>query len=118
MAETNTLQKLTADGFALLAGVFTAAETEAMRDDLQGALQRDRAGSTLRVGDAIYGARNVLDLWPATGDLWRVPVLIGLLRDVLGPRFGLVRVLYFDKPPDQSWALPWHKDMTIAVKDN
>src|SRR5262249_11408360 len=31
---------------------------------------------------------------------------------------GLVRVLYFDKPPGQSWALPWHKDLTIAVRDN
>jgi hypothetical protein len=26
--------------------------------------------------------------------------------------------LYFDKPPEQSWALPWHKDMTIAVRNN
>jgi Phytanoyl-CoA dioxygenase (PhyH) len=44
--------------------------------------------------------------------------MLGLLADMLGPGFGLVRVLYFDKPPDQSWALPWHKDMTIAVKNN
>ena len=29
-----------------------------------------------------------------------------------------MRVLYFDKPPEHSWALPWHKDMTIAVQDN
>jgi ectoine hydroxylase-related dioxygenase (phytanoyl-CoA dioxygenase family) len=27
-------------------------------------------------------------------------------------------VLYFDKPPGRSWALPWHKDLTIAVQDN
>jgi ectoine hydroxylase-related dioxygenase (phytanoyl-CoA dioxygenase family) len=37
---------------------------------------------------------------------------------VLGPSFGLVRVLFFDKPPENSWALPWHKDMAIAVKNN
>jgi ectoine hydroxylase-related dioxygenase (phytanoyl-CoA dioxygenase family) len=30
----------------------------------------------------------------------------------------LVRALFFDKPPDQTWALPWHKDLTIAVRDN
>jgi ectoine hydroxylase-related dioxygenase (phytanoyl-CoA dioxygenase family) len=40
------------------------------------------------------------------------------LAGVLGPHFGLVRGLFFDKPPARSWALPWHKDMTIAVKDN
>ena len=27
-----------------------------------------------------------------------------------------MRVLYFDKPPQQSWTLPWHKDMTVAVR--
>ena len=34
---------------------------------------------------------------------------------VLGPSAGLVRVLFFDKPPEQSWSLPWHKDQSIAV---
>jgi ectoine hydroxylase-related dioxygenase (phytanoyl-CoA dioxygenase family) len=37
---------------------------------------------------------------------------------VLGDGFGLVRVLFFDKPPDRTWSLPWHKDLTIAVRDN
>ena len=27
-------------------------------------------------------------------------------------------MLYFDKPPGESWALPWHKDLAIAVRDN
>jgi ectoine hydroxylase-related dioxygenase (phytanoyl-CoA dioxygenase family) len=29
-----------------------------------------------------------------------------------------VRALFFDKPPDCCWSLPWHKDRTIAVKNN
>lgn len=41
-----------------------------------------------------------------------------LIADVLGPGAGLVRVLFFDKPPDRSWSLPWHKDRTIAVRCN
>jgi ectoine hydroxylase-related dioxygenase (phytanoyl-CoA dioxygenase family) len=24
--------------------------------------------------------------------------------------------LYFDKPPGSDWALPWHRDLTIAVR--
>src|SRR5205823_2336367 len=40
------------------------------------------------------------------------------LAGILGPAYGLVRVLFFDKPPQQTWALPWHKDLTIAVRDN
>jgi ectoine hydroxylase-related dioxygenase (phytanoyl-CoA dioxygenase family) len=41
-----------------------------------------------------------------------------LLTEVLGPQAGLVRTHYFDKPPAQTWCLPWHKDLTIAVRDN
>ena len=37
---------------------------------------------------------------------------------VLGSNAGMVRALYFDKPPDRSWSLPWHRDRTIAVKRN
>jgi ectoine hydroxylase-related dioxygenase (phytanoyl-CoA dioxygenase family) len=40
------------------------------------------------------------------------------LTAVLGPEFGLVRTLYFDKPPERTWSLPWHKDLTIAVREN
>ncbi len=29
-----------------------------------------------------------------------------------------MRALFFDKPPQNSWALPWRKDVTIAVREN
>src|SRR4051812_6973377 len=67
---------------------------------------------------AIYAARNILQLWPDVATAWRRPSLPEVLSRLLGRSFGLVRVLYFDKPPGQSWALPWHKDLTIAVRDN
>jgi hypothetical protein len=67
---------------------------------------------------AVYAARNLLEVWPAVATVWRRPVLVDVLARMLGPGFGLVRVLYFDKPPGQSWALPWHKDLVIAVRDN
>jgi ectoine hydroxylase-related dioxygenase (phytanoyl-CoA dioxygenase family) len=52
------------------------------------------------------------------GAAWRRSDLPGYLAGVLGPDFGLVRVPFFDKPPRQTWALPWHKDLTVAVRDN
>ena len=63
-------------------------------------------------------ARNLIDEFEPARTIWREPVLVNLLREVLGHSFGLVRVLYFDKPADRSWVLPWHKDMTVAVNDN
>ncbi len=50
--------------------------------------------------------------------MWHVPPLLGTLEAALGEEFGLTRGLYFDKPPERTWALPWHQDLTIAVADH
>ncbi len=63
-------------------------------------------------------ARDLLQAVPAVRTCWQNRRLLQTLRVVLGDEFGLVRVLYFDKPPDRTWSLPWHKDTAIAVKDN
>ena len=39
-----------------------------------------------------------------------------LVRPVLGPRAFVVRGLLFDKTPEANWPVPWHQDLTIAVK--
>jgi hypothetical protein len=106
------------DGFVLLPGVFTAAQADAMLVGLGPALSDPPAaqGTMRSETGTIYAARNLLTLWPAVVQVWRQPPLLEALAAVLGPEYGLVRVLYFDKPPERSWALPWHKDMTIAVR--
>lgn len=105
------------DGLVMLRGVYDACQIATMSAALESALAQ---GDPSIRGDegAIYAARNVLSLWPGVADVWKVTPLQEMLAGVLGSRMGLVRVLYFDKPPGQSWALPWHKDMTIAVRDN
>lgn len=106
-------------GFAVAPAVFSGQQIGAILADLQAVLAADATGSALRTAEgAIYGARNVLQLWPASLDVWKEPPIPVLLKEMLGPEHGLVRVLYFDKPPGQSWALPWHQDWAIAVRDN
>jgi hypothetical protein len=106
-------------GFVILRGAFAATQADAILAELSAALVRASRTEPALVGPAggIYAARNVLSLWPAAADVWRSS-LRRPLGEVLGRGFGLVRALYFDKPPDQTWALPWHKDLTIAVRAN
>lgn len=66
----------------------------------------------------MYGSRDLISLWPEVCDLPKRPALRELLVTFMGPQVGLVRALFFDKPPERSWSLPWHRDKTIAVKDN
>ena len=105
-------------GFAIVPRVFSEQEMDDLIVGLEGSLRcaneidgsiRDKAGT-------VYAGRNLLRLFEPAKNIWRRPPLLELLREALGPEFGLVRVLFFDKPPERTWALPWHKDLTIAVK--
>jgi hypothetical protein len=107
------------NGFVVLPAVYSPTEVDNILRGLEKAFKNDANGSTMRSADGnVYGARNLLQLYPAAATIWMQPVLLRMVTDVLGNAFGLVRVLYFDKPPEQSWALPWHRDFAIAVKNN
>jgi Phytanoyl-CoA dioxygenase (PhyH) len=114
------LDELDRAGFAPLPGVLTAADCTTVARDLTAALagSGDDPAAIRHGGGGVYAARNVLDLWPAAADVWRTPALTHALATALGPRFGLVRALFFDKPPERTWALPWHKDLTVAVREH
>ena len=80
-------------------------------DDSEGVRARSSRGH-------VYAARNLIESIPEVTTVWQIDTLLSFLREQLGESFGLVRALFFDKPPDRTWALGWHKDTSIAVKDN
>ncbi|MFO0944638.1 MAG: phytanoyl-CoA dioxygenase family protein [Planctomycetota bacterium] len=112
--------ELDAKGYALLPSVFTVQEMQ----DLIGLLsvrQREltEEGNAIRSrAGSVYAGRNVIEWLPESRSIWRRSPLTEGLSEVLGSAFGLVRVLFFDKPPERSWTLPWHKDLTIAVQSH
>ncbi len=104
-------------GFAVIPHVFAPAEMDEMVTGIESALRRaaEAEGPIRDKAGTVYAGRNLLMLFQPARSIWRREPLLELLRTVLGPDFGLVRVLFFDKPPERTWALPWHKDLTIAV---
>lgn len=40
-----------------------------------------------------------------------------LVKSVLGENAKPVKAIYFDKTPEANWKVPWHQDLTIAVKE-
>lgn len=115
----SSVRELDVAGWTLLKHVYADEDVAGLArllDESLASAAASEEGVRQREG-AVYAARNVLELCPAALTCWRRPALERLLRRVLGPACGLVRGLYFDKPPDQTWALPWHKDLTIAVAD-
>jgi len=112
--------QLTRDGYAILHGMLPKTDIDSARQSCARSLAGDEAAGSVLANQqgAAYGARNLLQLWPSVMDLIRTTGLAESLLRILGPRAGLVRGLYFDKPPGASWSLPWHRDLTVAVKEH
>lgn len=105
-------------GYWILPSVYDSDQVAALLAEWTAAANTAPAAERIQRQGITYAARNVLQLWPRAAEVWRQPPLPEVLAAVLGPDFGLVRVLFFDKPPEQTWALPWHKDLTIAVREH
>ena len=117
---TNWRQQILNEGFVVISSVFSSNELDELTKRLDEVMShheaaegpiRDRTGT-------VYAGRNLLSLFEPARTLWRRPPLLELLTEMLGSNVGLVRGLYFDKPPERTWSLPWHKDMTLAVRDH
>jgi ectoine hydroxylase-related dioxygenase (phytanoyl-CoA dioxygenase family) len=112
-------QQLERQGFCMLRNSVSLEQVAALREACDDALAEPSESVLARSSRGhVYAARNLLDVVPEIKTFWQKSPLIDFLRHFLGQNFGLVRVLFFDKPPDRTWALPWHKDTAIAVKDN
>ena len=101
------------DGYAIVPNVVAGAEIERLSQ----ALGKLQASSTALERDGqIYAVRNLLQQVPEIREFARSEPLLRLAREVLGDGAFVVRGLLFDKTPEANWLVPWHQDLTIAVK--
>jgi ectoine hydroxylase-related dioxygenase (phytanoyl-CoA dioxygenase family) len=63
------------------------------------------------------GIRNILELLPSVQQLATSQEIRSLVDPILGNPARVVRGIFFDKQPTANWKVPWHQDMTIAVKN-
>src|SRR5881628_3375981 len=61
------------------------------------------------------GRRGLLAL-PAVAELAHSARTLDLVRPYLQSKPFPVRALYFDKSSDTNWLVPWHQDLTLAVR--
>lgn len=63
------------------------------------------------------GIRNLLELVPSVCTLAQSQEIRSLVEPILGDNARVVRGIFFDKNPTTNWKVPWHQDLTIAVKN-
>lgn len=113
------LRRLQNEGYLLLKNAVDETSVRKLLRACEAAFEIDHQGVRAKSNQGhIYAARNLIEHAPIVRTFWQTGTVRECLNLLLGEELGLVRVLYFDKPPDRSWSLPWHKDTAIAVRDN
>jgi len=75
----------------------------------------ERGGSVRVRGRTAFARRNLLDL-PFVRELAASDAVASLPRLILGDDARPVRGILFDKTPGANWVVPWHQDLSIAIK--
>lgn len=102
------------DGFEIVARVIARRDVGRLIDAVE---SLSLSPSALSRGGGVYAMRNLLQEVPETRRLAESEPIRTLVAGVLGPRCFVVRGLLFDKTPEANWTVPWHQDLTIAVKE-
>ncbi|PSB51330.1 phytanoyl-CoA dioxygenase family protein [Chamaesiphon polymorphus] len=74
--------------------------------------------NTLDLTSGRAGIRNILELVPSVSKLARSQEIRALVEPILGDTARVVRGIFFDKQPNANWKVPWHQDLSIAVKQH
>ena len=93
---------MTSVGFSQIAGVLDATEQSRLLAAL---------------GPATGPGQRGLLSNPNVAALASSPTLLDLVRPHLPAPPVPTRAIYFDKSPDTNWLVPWHQDLTIALRE-
>lgn len=104
--------QIDADGYAIQEGVLAKPVIEGLID----AFERHQDGERLIRNGKVFAVRNLLDL-PEIRKLAESAPVRQLAEVVLGEVAFPVRGILFDKVPEANWKVPWHQDVTIAVRE-
>ncbi len=105
-------QQVNRDGFAIVKDV-VPVETVAA---LQSAVEKVIDENGLRSGSA-YGTRSLLEKVAAVRELACSASLRKIVETILGRDCFAVRGIWFDKVESANWKVPWHQDLSIAVRE-
>jgi len=97
-------REVVTNGFAVVPQVLAPPEIAALIDAVE--TPAARRG----------GIRNLLDRVPAVRELAGSSAIRALVEPVLGRDAFAARGILFDKVPGANWKVPWHQDLTIAVR--
>jgi len=111
-AAEDQIREIDQYGFAVVPRVVDSDTVESL---LAGLSQIERCASVSR-HERVYAIRNLLEVVPAIRELAASERVRCLVEPVLSEGAFPVQGIFFDKPADVNWKVPWHQDLSIPVK--
>ena len=112
-APSLTETQIIRDGFAVVPDVLPLRDVETLIETLE-ALFVDTGEPG---GRGVYGVRGLLDAAPIVRELAASRIVRRLVEPILGTECFAVRGILFDKIAGANWKVPWHQDLTIALRE-
>jgi ectoine hydroxylase-related dioxygenase (phytanoyl-CoA dioxygenase family) len=64
-----------------------------------------------------FGVRNLLNVAPVVQEFVSSDAVRKLIEPIAGEKARVIRAIFFDKTPEANWKVPFHQDLTIAVRE-
>ncbi|HQU85137.1 MAG TPA: phytanoyl-CoA dioxygenase family protein [Pyrinomonadaceae bacterium] len=102
------------NGFSVIENVLNAETVSFLADELS---KINDSNAVSKRNEAIYGVRNLLNLSKEIRKFSESETVKKIAHNFLGKNAKVVRAIYFNKTAEANWKVPWHQDLTIAVKE-
>jgi ectoine hydroxylase-related dioxygenase (phytanoyl-CoA dioxygenase family) len=102
------------NGFAIMNGIYTQDQIRSMIAIINSANQDH---FVFRKTKDLFAIRNFLQAIPSIHKvLWNENVH-QLINTLFGKDYFVIKSIYFDKPGESNWFVPFHQDLTISVNE-
>ncbi|PIY10840.1 MAG: phytanoyl-CoA dioxygenase [Flexibacter sp. CG_4_10_14_3_um_filter_32_15] len=105
-------KELLENGFTILPNIYSSDEIEKISACID---EIDTSKSTVRKSVDLFAIRQFLKENPEINNLIFTKKLKSILQKFAGNNFFVVKSIYFDKPQNSNWYVPYHQDLTISV---
>jgi ectoine hydroxylase-related dioxygenase (phytanoyl-CoA dioxygenase family) len=101
-------------GYAIVNHVYTPDQINSIIAIINSANQDH---SAFRKTKDLFAIRSFLQAIPSIHEiLWNEDVL-QLIKNAFGKGYFIIKSIYFDKPSQSNWFVPFHQDLTISVNE-
>ncbi len=100
------------NGFTVIEHIFSESEIGAIINTIE---QADSSKPAFRKSADVFAIRQVLKEVPQILPLTFTKRFQSIINNLFGSDYFVVKSIYFDKPGDSNWFVPYHQDLTISV---